>query len=312
MQHGRTDMGRMKGGVALAAGLVLALASCSVAAEPTGEAAKKPAKAQASPRTTEVGEMLYGGGAGAWGSPSRTAARLARQREIKEQEMKGRVAEYERSDVLAAPVAAPPGALPPAPVVAAPVVTAPDDAGRMAQWLIPLGGGIIIGLGVAGIYAWNRSRNIGSSASGQVLVVSAVAPAAPVPALVPGVRPSSQMGAIPNLPRRRAGRSTRSVQSRMTSFPKLRIRPGRDLQGDAIRQLEMLGVLPSQLRAVSPGTGRPSWFANAITDEVQMFGGGSDPIPNYAYLEDAPRMLAQVEHQKAAEAMVWSNQHWQR
>ena len=299
------DMGGAKTGVALAAALVLALTSYSVAAD--AQPAKKPAAAQASPRTTEVGEMLYGGGAGAWGSPSRTAARLARQREIKDQETNVRVAEFEKPIGPTARVAEPPPGLP-----LIPVLTAPPDAGGIAQWLIPLGGGIVIGLGVAGIYAWNRSRGMTSSASGQLLVISAVASAAPVPAIASTGRSRSQMGAIPNLQRRRAGRSTRSLQSRMMSFPKLRIRPSRDLQGDAIRQLELLGVLPSQLRAVSPGTGRPSWFANAITDEVQMYGGGSDPVPNYAYLEDAPRMLAQVEHQKAAEAVVWSNQHWQR
>ncbi len=307
MQKRRTDMGMARDGVALAAGLVLALASYCVAAD--GQPAKKPAGTQVSPRTSEVGEMLYGGGGGgAWGSPSRTAARLARQREIEEQAMKVRVREFEKPVGLAAPVAEPPRGLPVTPALAA-----PDDAGRMAQWLIPLGGGIVIGLGVAGIYALNRSRGMARSASGQLLVVSAVRSTGPVLAsLVPAGSSPSQMGAIPNLPRRRAGRSARSIQLRIMNFPKLRIRPGRDLQGDAIRQLEMLGVLPSQLHAMSPGTGRPSWFANAVSDEVQMYGGGSDPIPNYAYIEDAPRMLAQVEHQKAAEAMVWSNQHWQR
>ena len=98
----------------------------------------------------------------------------------------------------------------------------------------------------------------------------------------------------------------------MLNFPKLRIRPSRDLHGDAIRQLQTLGVLPVQLRELTPGTGRPTWFASAVSDDVQMYGGGSDPIPNYAYLEDAPRMLAQIEHQKAAEAMVWSHQRWHK
>ena len=96
------------------------------------------------------------------------------------------------------------------------------------------------------------------------------------------------------------------------SFPSRRIRPCRDLQGEAIRQLQTLGILPLQLGEVTPGTGRPYWITDGGNNDVQMYGSGSDPIPNYAYLEDAPRMRAQIEHQNAAVAMVWSNQSWQR
>lgn len=249
--------------------------------------------------------MLYGAGGGAWGSPSRTAARLARQRELKDQETTLSVRQLEDQPIMAAPAPAA------QPVSASPLIPSlqkPTGPDPMAQWLIPLGGGIVIGLGVASVYAWNRSRRMVGSASGRLLVVSDAAPASALPAHSPA---HTHMGAIPKPPRRRVARSTRSVQSRMMSFPKLRIRASRDMYGDAVRQLQTLGVLPTQLRELTPGTGRPSWFANAITDEVQMYGGGSDPIPNYAYIEDASRMLAQVEHQKAAEALVWSNQRWQ-
>jgi hypothetical protein len=302
MDKPRSDMWLAKTGVAWAAGLVLALASYSVAAEPAGQRSKPAGHDGVTPR--EVGEMLYGAGAGAWGSPSRTAARLAQQRELSDKAATLRVAEFERQ---AAQPATPTPKPVPQPPPAASLQTTPQESDGLLQWLIPLGGGILIGLSVAGIYSWNRARGALSSASGRLLVVSSVLPMSAVPGNMP-----ARMGVIPKSSRRRVGRSARSAQSKMTSFPRLRIKPSHDMQGDAIRQLQMLGILPLQLRGPSPGTGRPSWFANAITDEVQMYGGGSDPVPNYAYLEDAPRMLAQVEHQKAAEAMVWSNQNWQR
>ena len=304
MHKPRPDMQLARTGVALAAGLVLALASYSVAAQPNGQRSK-PAAPDAAPLNMEVGEMLYGSGGGAWGSPSRTAERLARQREIADKATRAKAAEFERPLVASpGPAARPALELPPA---YSPNTS--DDAGNMAQWLIPLGGGILIGLCVTGIYLWNRSRGMMGSATGRLLVVS-VGSIRSAASVLPGGS-LTHMGVIPKPSRRRGSGHSRPLHSRLMNFPKLRIRPSRDLYGDAVHQLQTLGVLPLQLGELAPGTGRQPWV-NGGSDDLQMYGGGSDPVPNYAYLEDAPRMLAQIEHQKAAQAIVWSNQHWQR
>ena len=302
----RPDMRLARIVVALAAGLVLALANDSVAAQPNGQRSKSAAP-DAAPLNMEVGEMLYGsGGGGAWGSPSRTAARLAQQREIADKATRAKAAEFDR------PFAASPS---PAakPALELPLAYSPktsDDAVNVAQWLIPLGGGILIGLSVAGIYSWNRSRGMRGSASGRLLVVS-VGSIRSATSVLPGSS-LAHMGVIPKPSRRRGSGHSRPLHSRLMNFPKLRVRPSHDLYGDAVRQLQTLGVLPVQLGDLGAGTGRQFWLAAGASDDLQMYGGGSDPVPNYAYLEDASRMLAQIEHQKAAQAMVWSNQHWQR
>ena len=293
------NRGMARSGVAWAAGLVLALGSYAVAAQPNGQQSKPAGAAQ----SVDVGELLYGETGGAWGSPSRAAAKLARQRDIKEEAKRRGAALAERAMTLPPSLAGKTALELPL----MPLLKTSGDAGGMAQWLIPLGGGILIGLGVAGIYCWNRSRRMMGSASGRMLVVSVGSVVSVLP-----IHSPIHMGAIPNPTRRHGSRSSRSGRFGMMSFPSRRIKPGRDLQGDAIRQLQTLGILPLQLGEVTPGTGRPYWITAGGKDDVQMYNSVSDPIPNYAYLEDAPRMRAQIEHQNAAVAMVWSNQSWQR
>ena len=301
MQQPDNKRGIARSGVASAVALVLALASYAVAAEPNG-LQSRPAGAA---HSVDVGELLYGETGGAWGSPSRAAAKLARQRDIEQKAKRLDAALAERRLTLPPPAGKPALELP-----LMPLLKTPEDAGGMAQWLIPLEGGILIGLGVAGIYCWNRSRRMMGSASGRMLVVS-VASVGSMASVWPSVSPL-RMGAIPKPTRRHGGCSSRSGRFGMISFPSRRIRPGRDLQGDAVRQLQTLGILPVQVGEMTPGTGRPYWITAGGNDDVQMYNSVSDPIPNYAYLEDAPRMRAQIEHQNAAVAMVWSNQSWQR
>ena len=317
MQQPDFKRGMARSGVAWTAALVLALGSYAVAAESNGQQSKRAGAA----RSVDVGEILYGEGGGAWGSPSRTAARLARQRDIKEDATRLNAAQSERGRALSLPAAGKPALVlplrpagnPALELPLAPLLKTSEDAGQMAQWLIPLGSGILIGLGVTGIYCWNRSRGMMGSASRRmgVFSVGAVTSVASVVTVLPSDSPL-HMGAIPKPTRRHGSRSSRSGQFRMISFPGRRISPSRDLQGDAVRQLQTLGILPVQVGEMTPGTGRPYWITAGGNDDVQMYNSVSDPIPNYAYLEDAPRMRAQVEHQNAAVAMVWSNQSWHR
>jgi hypothetical protein len=248
--------------------------------------------------------MLYGNARAGWGSPSRTAARLAHLQAIQEKAavLRGdRIARGVPLETTQAPVTNPTSR----PVAGSLSAPAPQYAEGRALWLVPLSGGIVIALGVVGAY-WLRWRSLASLGAARLTVSSG-----PAVGLLPGAAPGA-MGRLPRPRRRRVMRAARAKRPRFTQVLRFRLKTSGDAHAESLRQLQLLGVMPVQSREAGPGLGLPPWMAAALSDELQMYGGGSDPIPNYAYLENAARMIAQVEHQKAAEAIVWSNQRWQR
>lgn len=290
----------------MAAGLILVLATAWASAEDE----KKLRATDDSIYSVDVGDYVYGkGGPNGWSMPAKRAALLARQQELQKRQAARDVEQLE-AVVSAAPKA-------PAQTEVLPdrqTVLGPTPTESRSLRVLQYAGMMLLGMGIAGGYAYYRSRRSKAELASRILIVAApaggiisvAADLSPVPPL--------QMGTIPRITRRRFRRHSRLAQARTAVVPRITGKPSRDVHGESIRQLQSLGVFPRWVHDMTPISGRPVWQESgaAVADDVQMYVIGSDPIPNYAYFEDAPRMTALVERQKQAESMVWSNQQWRR
>ena len=150
MRTERTNSGSGRTRLAIAAGLILVLATAWASAEDE----KKLRATDDSIYGVDVGEYVYGkGGQNGWSMPGKRAALLARQQELQKKRAARDVQELE-AVVSAAPKV---------PAQAEPLpqrqdVLGPPPVESRSLRLLQYAGMMLLGMGIAGGYAYYRSR----------------------------------------------------------------------------------------------------------------------------------------------------------